>query len=190
MSEKKVGVLAAILGSVCCLGPLLLVALGVSAAGVGTFFGKYHWAFQVPALLLLAFAWSRYFQAKRACATESCKAPKKSTFFTLLLATLFVGFFVSNQALLALKKESAAELSPPSTLHQGTLVAATLPVDGMTCSTCELTIQRKVGALQGVSSVKASAVSSSVTVRYDPKKVSLRQIGRAIEKAGYKVKSL
>lgn len=50
-------VVTAILGSACCWLPVLLIALGVSAAGVGRFFEEYGSYFLAATLLLLAAAW-------------------------------------------------------------------------------------------------------------------------------------
>jgi copper ion binding protein len=59
-------------------------------------------------------------------------------------------------------------------------------VEGMTCSGCERTIQKVVGNIEGVKSSKADLKSSSVSVEYDPEKVSIDRIRSAVEGIGYK----
>ena len=59
-------------------------------------------------------------------------------------------------------------------------------VEGMTCSGCERTIQRVVGNIEGVKSSKADFKSSTVSVEYDPEKVSIDKISSAVNGVGYK----
>lgn len=59
-------------------------------------------------------------------------------------------------------------------------------VEGMTCSGCERAVQGSVGNVAGVTSAKADAASSTVSVEYDPEKVNVDQIKSAVAKVGYK----
>ena len=59
-------------------------------------------------------------------------------------------------------------------------------VEGMTCSGCERTIQKVVGNIEGVRSSKADLKSSTVSVEYDPEKVSIERIRSAVNGVGYK----
>ncbi|MGH8659957.1 MAG: mercuric ion transporter MerT [Gammaproteobacteria bacterium] len=73
------GGLAAILASSCCLGPLVLVALGFSGAWIGnlTAMEPYRPMFIGAALLALFFAGRRIFQPVQACKPgEVCAVPQ------------------------------------------------------------------------------------------------------------------
>ena len=59
-------------------------------------------------------------------------------------------------------------------------------VEGMTCSGCERTVSKVVGNIEGVTSSKAELSSSTVTVEYDPSKVSIDKIKEAVNRVGYK----
>lgn len=59
-------------------------------------------------------------------------------------------------------------------------------VEGMTCSGCERTVSKVVGNIEGVSSSKADLSSSTVTVEYDPSKVTIDKIKEAVNRVGYK----
>lgn len=63
------GGLAAILASACCLGPLVLVVLGVSGAWIGnlTKLEPYHWYFIAASVVALFFAGRRIFRPAKAC---------------------------------------------------------------------------------------------------------------------------
>lgn len=59
-------------------------------------------------------------------------------------------------------------------------------VEGMTCSGCERTVSRVVGNLEGVTSSKADFKESTVTIEYDPAKVTIDKIKSAVNGVGYK----
>jgi copper chaperone len=60
-----------------------------------------------------------------------------------------------------------------------------LIVNGMSCSHCENSIKKSVGALNGVDSLKVGLKGKKVTVEYDPAKVTLKIIKDTIEDQGY-----
>ncbi len=64
----------------------------------------------------------------------------------------------------------------------------TLNVEGMSCSHCENSIKKSLGALNGVNSVKVDLKAKKVTVEYDPQKVSVGIMKDTIEDQGYEVK--
>lgn len=71
------GGLAAILASICCLGPLLLIALGFSGAWIGnlTALEPYRPIFMGVALVALFFAWRRIFRPVQACKPGEVNRP-------------------------------------------------------------------------------------------------------------------
>ncbi|MBZ5875054.1 MULTISPECIES: mercuric ion transporter MerT [Halomonadaceae] len=76
------GGLAAILASTCCLGPLMLVALGFSGAWIGnlTALEPYRPLFVGVALVALFFAWRRIYRPATACKPgETCAMPQVRT---------------------------------------------------------------------------------------------------------------
>ncbi|MES2413026.1 MAG: mercuric ion transporter MerT [Pseudomonadota bacterium] len=81
------GGLAAILASTCCLGPLVLVALGFSGAWIGnlTALEPYRPWFIGAALVALFFAWRRIFRPTAACKPgEICAAPQVRATYKLI----------------------------------------------------------------------------------------------------------
>jgi mercuric ion transport protein len=82
-----VGGLAAILASTCCLGPLVLVALGLSGAWIGnlTLLEPYRPFFIAGALVALFFAGRRIFRPVQACqAGEMCAVPGTRRLYKIL----------------------------------------------------------------------------------------------------------
>src|SRR5690554_4273167 len=76
------GGLAAILASACCLGPLVLIALGFSGAWIGnlTVLEPYRPIFIGAALVALFFAWRSIFRSTHACKPgDVCAVPHVRT---------------------------------------------------------------------------------------------------------------
>ncbi|HOQ00808.1 copper chaperone CopZ [Acetivibrio clariflavus] len=64
----------------------------------------------------------------------------------------------------------------------------TLNVEGMSCSHCENSVKKAVGALEGVAKVDVDLNGKKVTIEFDPAKVTIDNIKSAIEDQGYDVK--
>ena len=61
-----------------------------------------------------------------------------------------------------------------------------IKVEGMRCEHCEARVEKALGSLDGIASVKANHAANSVEVDYDPAKVSAADIADTIEDCGYK----
>ncbi len=88
-----VGGLAAILASTCCLGPLLLVAVGLSGAWIGnlTRLEPYRPFFIGAAVVALFFAGRRIFRPAHACEPgEVCAVPRTRRIYKILFVTVSV----------------------------------------------------------------------------------------------------
>ena len=82
-----VGGLTAILASTCCLGPLVLVALGVSGAWIGnlTRLEPHRLYFLGGSLVALFFAGRRIFRPAQACQPgEVCALPQPRRLYKIL----------------------------------------------------------------------------------------------------------
>jgi Cu+-exporting ATPase len=62
-----------------------------------------------------------------------------------------------------------------------------LPVTGMTCANCALTIERSLGKVQGVKEAKVNLASEKAIVAYDPDVVGGEGLVGSIRDAGYEV---
>ncbi len=62
-----------------------------------------------------------------------------------------------------------------------------LPISGMTCNNCAATITRSLKRLDGVVEANASYASERAQVKFQPSKVEIHDIKRAVRDAGYKV---
>ena len=64
-----------------------------------------------------------------------------------------------------------------------------LKVPDMTCGHCELSVQEALDDLDGVERANADHARGDVEVDYDEDKVSVEQMGEAIEEVGYTLRS-
>jgi copper chaperone CopZ len=188
MKADKLGILSALFASVCCVTPLILVLLGLAGLGIGAILGRFHWWFLGAALVLLTVAWRRYFQEGRRCATERCEMVSGTpTRWTLLVASLVVAVFAGlNVYTFASQRQQTAFVSKGLS---ATATEAVIPVEGMTCLTCELTVESSLKKLPGVEGVDARVAEQAAYVQYDPAQISLNDIIEAINKTGYRARS-
>lgn len=66
------------------------------------------------------------------------------------------------------------------------ITEVTIPVQGMTCGSCEHHIETEVIRKAGVIEIKADHVKAIAHVKYDSSKISLDQLVAAINETGYK----
>src|SRR4030042_1328882 len=62
-----------------------------------------------------------------------------------------------------------------------------LPVTGMTCANCALTIERSLGKTQGVKEARVNLASEKAVISYDPSRVGGEGLVGSIRDAGYDV---
>lgn len=62
-----------------------------------------------------------------------------------------------------------------------------LSVPDISCEHCVQTINKALGALPGVESVRTDIPSKTVTLRFDPGQVSMQSIESTLDDAGYTI---
>lgn len=98
-STLAIGGLAAILASTCCLGPLILVSIGVSGAWIGqlTKLEPFRPLFLAASLIALVVAFRRIYRPAAACLPgEICAVPavrrSYQVLFWIVAALALIGF--------------------------------------------------------------------------------------------------
>ncbi len=93
--------LAALIGGLCCLTPVVLVLVGLAsisaAAGLGNMlYGDYKWAFRLVALGFLALALWFYFRQKGICTLDQARRERNRIINTSLVILIFaVGAYIA-----------------------------------------------------------------------------------------------
>ncbi len=182
MEAKRAGIVAAILASTCCVGPLLLLAIGVGSGAV--FIGRYHWFFLIGGIAVLSWAWAKYLREKTVCDCEHKPIPGHRTgMITLLIATVLVLGFAG----LNISRYVFGSVPPPAQdqLANG-LSRTVISVDGLSCLACEVPVRHALRKIDGVKSVQVSAGNKTATVDYELAKTNAEQLVAAINSTGYR----
>jgi copper chaperone CopZ len=201
---KAGAVLSAIMASACCWLPLLLLAFGVSGAGIAGALDAYRPVFIVLTLSFLAAAFSFTYRPRKAalaskdcCATahECCAAPgttgtrwfnmmtlnKVMLWVVTALAVAFLFFPQYMKFFLAGGGADAPGANNPL------VRITTYSVEGMTCEGCAALVEKAIRDVPGVLSVKTDydrkrAVVTSEACCPAPDEDILQALG----KAGYR----
>jgi len=184
MKAKQAGILSAILASTCCIGPLLLVAIGVGSGAA--FVGRYHWFFLIAGMAVLTWAWTKYLRERTICDCEhEPMGGRRSAMLTLLITTvLVVGFAVLNISRYVFA--SAAVAAQTQTQLANGLNRIVVSVEGLSCVTCEIPVRHALRRIDGVKSAHVSAATKTATVDYEPAKTNPEQMVAAINSTGYR----
>lgn len=181
MKTKFAGILAAVLGSICCIGPLLLVAIGLGSGAV--FVGHNHWFFLIGGTAVLAWAWARYLHEKTLCDCDHKPMEgRRSGMFMLLIATLLVVGFASLN--ISRYVFASSPVTAQTQLANG-LNRIVISVEGLSCVACEIPVRHALRRIDGVKSVDVNAASKTATVDYEPTKANPEQLVAAINSTGY-----
>jgi len=178
----------AVAASVCCVGPLVLLGLGIGGAWVGnlTAFEPFRPYLMGITLVLLGYAFYNIYRKPKAedCKPGSyCANPKSDkinkislwTVTILILGLLSVPYLTP---VVFAGDRNAVNLNT----HSREVV---LDVPGMTCATCPVTIQKSLARVEGVIEANASFEEKKAVVRYDPTKISTKDLINAVRNAGY-----
>ena len=182
MDAKHASILSAILGSLCCVGPLFFIALGLGTGAA--VIGRYHWLFIIATMAILTWSWIRYLRAKTVCDCEHKPMDgRRSSMFSLLVATVivlgFAGLNISRYVFAS---------SPPPRADQ---VAdgrerIVLRVEGMSCATCEIAVRSALKRVDGVASADVSVATNTATIDFDPRKTNSEQLLAVVNSTGYR----
>lgn len=69
-------------------------------------------------------------------------------------------------------------------------VDITIPIEGMTCAACSARVEKVLQRLEGVVDATVNLATEKAAVSYDPQKIHITEIRKAIEKAGYKPREI
>jgi mercuric ion transport protein len=193
MKEKLAtggAVAAAAAASLCCIGPLVFVALGLGAFGASAAFETLRPYLLGASVLLLAFGfYSAYFRRPEAACTpgEACAARPagRATRSALWVAAFVViAFALSPYYAGALTRRLSTKTTEPAAM-QPTVARVSFKVTGMSCAGCEETIKLALEQTPGVRGSEVSYDRGDAVVEYDPAVTDVAKIRKAIDETGY-----
>ncbi|RMH80069.1 MAG: mercury transporter MerT [Calditrichaeota bacterium] len=188
-ASEKLGIIGAVVAaigaSICCIGPLILLALGIGGAWVGNLaaFEKYRPIFIVFTLGFLGFAYYRVYRKPKeecepgsACATPNANRRNKILLWIVTVVALGLMAFPYIAPNLVRTGQVQATTN---------VTTAVLEVHNMTCGGCALTVNKALASVDGVIEARVTFEPPQAVVKYDPNKVSLEELLAATEGAGY-----
>ena len=183
--------LAALAASWCCLGPLLLAALGVGGAGATATLGAFRPYHLAGTALLLGAGFFFAYRKPRKSAADACGCEKPRVNrvgrFGLWIGTLLVVLVAAAPALLA--KWSNTRTSPAS-VDDAKLAKATIDVQGIDCEACAAPIRKALTRVGGLRDLDLDVAKQAVRVTYEPASGRLAAYVVAINDLGYEAKLL
>ena len=198
-------VLTAFAASLCCVGPLLFIALGLGAFSAASIFESMRpWLLGVTAVFLAIGFYRAYFKPAQACAPgEACatkpvnRAGRAGLWIAsaLVLAFALSPYYIGS---LAARMTTRAATSNTATMGAENREAAasaeaahvTFTVEGMTCTSCETTLRLALERATGVQRAEVSYKNGEAVVEYDPKLTAPDKLRATIDETGYQVKAV
>lgn len=195
--NEKVGVVgaigAAVLASICCIGPVVLVGLGIGAVTAAQEFAPLRPYFLALTAVFLGLGF--YFayrkpKAAPACDGEACEVPRLARLGRPLLwvATVvvvglvtFPYYYAPLRAAFDRPRQTTAVAARPAQLS-----TVDLKVSGMTCDACAVSVRNALVETPGVASASVDHQAGRATVQYDPTKASITQLIEAVNETGFK----
>lgn len=181
-------VLAAMLSSVCCWLPLLLIAFGASAAGVAGFFEQWRIPFIVSAIVLLAvgfFVTYRPVGDAKACCQAGNSRMMRMNRAMLWVATVFVGAMVLFPSYVNALIGTAAVASQHQAVSANS-VKFIIPIEGMTCAGCAATVKQALSMVRGITVGDVSYEKERAVVTISNDNTLVREaLVKALSDAGF-----
>ncbi|MBI3788362.1 MAG: copper-translocating P-type ATPase, partial [Ignavibacteriales bacterium] len=72
-------------------------------------------------------------------------------------------------------------------MNKGTQQIITLPVEGMTCASCVLRVEKALKKVDGVTEANVNLATENVALSFDHNKTNFSKLSTAVEEAGYKL---
>lgn len=186
-------VLSALASSACCWLPLLLMGVGLYAAGIGTFFQHFRPLFLAIAAVLLGLGfYLNYFRREPCEPGSACERPSprlrkmnRGILWASTALVLIFALFPSYVGHVFGVQPTAAESTVAST------DTWTIDIHGMTCAGCEAAVNQSLAEVPGVVGAKASYDDAGATITVDSSNPPTRMaLAAAVGKAGYSLVSV
>lgn len=178
-------ILAAVAASSCCIGPLILAALGIGGAGAFATIAAYRpYILGVTAVTLGAGFYLTY-RGPRAVEGDACGCERpranRAGRVGLWIATLLVVLFTVSPTLLAKALDHT-----PSTVPSGVVTeTATIKVAGADCEACAIHLRAALSKVGGFHGLALDIPSQTIAVTYEPAPSRLEAYVAAIDELGY-----
>lgn len=175
------GVLAGVAASLCCIGPLLALSLGLGSFAAAAWFAQWRPVLLGVTFVLLGLAWYLTYRRPRAdCADGSCaRPPGKAARISLWLGTLVALGAAIYPSLPAANHSINAAAVATSDAKLSVLIPS------MDCPPCAAGIEASLGRAPGVKQAVVDYDSKAAVLIYDPSVTSRDQLLALIDASGF-----
>jgi mercuric ion transport protein len=177
-------VISAIIGSICCIGPIVAGAVGLGSGAFFLKFEPYRPLFIAIALLAIGFGfYSIYFKRPKVkCDDGECRVevPSKFSKISLWLTTVIVLSIIFFPYLSSPGITDAVQ-------NDGNSKRAVLKIDGLDCEACIVSINYFLREESGVKILNADFEGGKLYIEFKPDSISLDKIADVINRIGFKV---
>lgn len=187
---SMVGAIAtAFAASICCVGPLVLLVLGVGGAWASRLAAlePYRPVFMLLAVGFLASAFYRAYRPSTgsgACATDGTCAVSRAGRIGRAALWLITPIVLALLAFPYIAPYLFAQHGVAGQSQSG-LQHVKLSVQNMTCASCSVTVRKSLMDLNGVKEARVVVDPPQAVVSYDPSKVTPQMLAQATANAGY-----
>jgi mercuric ion transport protein len=178
--------LGAFLASACCLGPLVLGAIGVGSLGAAAVLAPFRpWFLLMTAVFLGVGFFLAYRPIRAACGPDgTCTEPASRRIQRIILWTVTV-LTVALATYPSWGARSAPQRAPIAMAAADRVVV--LDVDGMTCVDCEAEIQHELEREPGVRQAQVSFEARRATIAL-ARHIPSEKLTAAVARAGYRAR--
>lgn len=194
---RNSAIFTALLASLCCITPVLAILGGLSGiASTFSFLEPLRPYFIAFTAIILGYAFYNAYKPKKKddidCACEDEENTAKRSFINskaflwvvAIAATVLITFPYYSQAFFPESQNTSATNST----H---IAKAKIDIEGMTCTSCEHSVDYALQSEEGVLSAESSYKTGIAYVQYDDTNVQPEKLKKAVEdKVGYKVKKI
>ncbi len=186
---------AAGIASLCCIGPLLAVGLGVGTFGTAVSFESLRpYLLALTGLLLCGAFYLSYRRSPEAeCADDSCavlpqgRGKQRALLWLSTAAVAALAAFPHYSDILWGDLASAEATAFAASKNEAEAVAV-FAVEGMTCVGCAAGMKATLERKEGVACAEVDYAKASARVRFDPARTSIEKLIAAIGEMGYSAK--
>lgn len=180
------GIAAAVLASLCCIGPAVVVAAGIGSIGAFALFESYRPYFIAISTLLIGAAFTIVYRKRNVhCEDGTCKVESANKWAKtgVWLAAFAVTAAISFPYLGFTQQDAVNE-----SVHATATVK--LQISGMDCEPCARGLEGSLASIEGVRKAQIDFPNGKGVVEYDERKVQPTAFIERLNKNGFPSKIL
>lgn len=175
MEQAKVttvgSVVAAIVASLCCIGPVVVALIGVGSIGAFAVFEPYRpYLIGVTVVLLGLAFYLTYRKREVICEDGTCKMESASKWnkLTVWFAAILAGVAIAFPYLSLTHTAAAQAMLSQEPIQQPSASIVVLDIEGMDCKACAKGVEGSLASIKGVRKANVEYEQGKAEIEYDP----------------------